>query len=84
MMAYNSHTGTIYCKTAGKISINASPKYSAPVIKDQTGVWVYFNPFDSIVEVHQHGKIIHTEPVPAISLPPTIKEEKRIEKRTDQ
>lgn len=84
MMAYNSHTGTIYSNTGGKISINASPKYSAPVIKDQTGVWVYFNPFDSIVEVHQHGKIIYTEPAPAISFAPTIKEEKRIEKRTDQ
>ena len=84
MIAYNSHTGTIYSYTVGKISINASSKYSAPVIKDQTGVLVYYNPFDSIIEFHQHGKIIYTEPVPSISLPPTIKEEKRIEKRTDQ
>ena len=76
MIAYDSYTGTI--------SINGPSKYSAPVIKDQTGVWVYFTPFDSIVEVHQHGKIIYTEPAPAISFPPTIKEEKRIEKRTDQ
>ena len=76
MIAYDSYTGTI--------SINGPSKYSTPVVKDQTGVSVYYNSSDNIIQFHQHGKIIHTKSVPPISLPPTIKEEKRIEKRTDQ
>ena len=80
MIAYDSYTGTI----SGTISINGASRYSDPVIKDQTGVLVYYNSKSNIVEFHQHGEIIYTKSIPAISLPPTIKEEKRIEKSTDQ
>ena len=75
MIAYDSYTGTI----SGTISINGASRYSDPVIKDQTGVLVYYNSKSNIVEFHQHGKIIHTK-----SVPPPIKEEKKIEKIIDQ
>tara|TARA_R100001443_G_scaffold116988_1_gene139391 strand:- start:841 stop:1170 length:330 start_codon:yes stop_codon:yes gene_type:complete len=76
MINYDSLTGTI--------SVNGPSKYSTPVIKDQTDILVYYNSSDNIIEFHQQGEIIYTEPVPPISLPPPIKEEKKIEKRIDQ
>ena len=72
MIGYNSFTGTI--------SFNGASRYSDPAIKDQTGIVVYYNSSDNIIEFHQQGKIIHTKSVPPVSLPATIKEEKR----TDQ
>ncbi len=80
MIAYDSYTGTI----SGTISINSASRYSDPVVKDQSGVSVYYNSSSNVIEFHQHGKIIHTKSIPPISPPSTIKEEKRIEKRTDQ
>ena len=85
MIAYNSLTGTISVNgTSGTISINGVSRYSDPVIKDQNSVSIYYNSSKNIIEFYQHGKIIHTKSVPPISLPPTIKEEKKIEKKIDQ